>query len=152
MPAHKNQHFVPRCALKPFTFNGKGKGINVFNISSKRAIQNAPVKGQCARDYLYAKEDLTIEKGLITLEGHYARIVVILSAGGVLGHEDIDLLKTLMLIQMRRTELAVERIRGFTKGMGDTAYARAPHQQPIDTRTDRGLMHLLILLQATIPP
>jgi hypothetical protein len=24
MPAQKNQHFVPRCALRPFTLNGEG--------------------------------------------------------------------------------------------------------------------------------
>ena len=44
MPAHKNQHFVPRCALKPFSLDGNGKAINLFNIKSKLAIENAPVK------------------------------------------------------------------------------------------------------------
>ena len=71
MPAHKNQHFVPRCALKPFSLGGTGDAINVFNIASKRAIRNAPVKGQCARAYLYGK-DLKAEQLLMTLEGNYA--------------------------------------------------------------------------------
>ena len=51
----KNQHFVPRCLLKPFTQDGEGKAINVYNIRHDKLIQNAPVKGQCARDYLYGE-------------------------------------------------------------------------------------------------
>jgi hypothetical protein len=42
MPAQKNQHFVPKCLLKPFTLNGDGKAINVFNLARQQAIQNAP--------------------------------------------------------------------------------------------------------------
>jgi hypothetical protein len=61
-----------------------GAAINVFNISAKRAIPNAPVKGQCARDYLYGKENLEAERLLMQLEGHYARVCATLNAGGKL--------------------------------------------------------------------
>jgi hypothetical protein len=142
MPAHKNQRFVPRCALKPFSLEGNGKAINLFNIKGKRAIENAPVKGQCARDYLYGKDDLKAEKLLIQLEGHYARIVATLSANGVPSQDDVATLRMLMLIQMRRTDLAVEQIREFEKNMADKVYAGAPDKRPPDTRTDRELMLL----------
>ena len=140
MPAHKNQHFVPRCALKPFTLDGGGKAINVFNISANRAIANAPVKGQCARDYLYAKEDLAGENLLITLEGHYAHIAASLSADSALSPTDVALLKMLMIVQMRRTELAIQQMREFTSGAADIIFARAPEQKPKDTRPDRQVM------------
>jgi Protein of unknown function (DUF4238) len=148
MPAHKNQHFVPRCALKPFSLDGSGKAINLFNIKSKRSIENAPVKGQCARDYLYAKEDLEAEQLLAKMEGQYARIVALLSDARVLSDDDVGALKFLVLIQSRRTELAIQRIRDFTKSMADTVYARAPDQKPIDTSTDRQLMYLSMRMAA----
>lgn len=142
MPAHKNQHFVPRCALKPFSLNGEGKAINVFNISSSRAIENAPLKGQCARDYLYAKEDLRAEQLLAQMEGHYARIVANLSTDSVLSQDDVAALKMLILVQTRRTELAIDRIREFAKSMNDKVYAGSSDQRPLDTRSDRELMHM----------
>ena len=45
MPSNKNQHFVLRCHLKPFTLNGEGVAINIFNIprrSRAPAIQIKP--------------------------------------------------------------------------------------------------------------
>jgi hypothetical protein len=81
MPENKNQHFVPRCALKPFSLDGAGLAINLFNIPRARAIQNAPVKSQCARDYLYGKGEKSAEGLLARLEGNYARIVSHLSSG-----------------------------------------------------------------------
>jgi Protein of unknown function (DUF4238) len=148
MPAHKNQHFVPRCALKPFSLDGNGKAINLFNIKSKLAIENAPVKGQCARDYLYAKEDLEAEQLLTKMEGQYARIVALLSDARVLSEDDVGALKFLVLIQSRRTELAIQQIRDFTKSMADAVYARAPDRKPVDTSTDRQLMYLSMRMAA----
>jgi Protein of unknown function (DUF4238) len=145
MPAHKNQHFVPRCALKPFSLNGEGKAINLFNIPKDRAIQNAPVKGQCARDYLYGKEDLKAEHTLTDLEGRYARIVDLLSGGGVLSHDDVGMLKFLILIQTRRTEWAIQNIRQASDDMMDVIFSRAPNQRPADF-TDAQLMTLSMRL------
>lgn len=148
MPEHKSQHFVPKCALKPFSLNGEGHAINLVNINSSRAIPNAPVKGQCARDYLYAKENLRVEEILIHMEGHYARMVASLSEGGVLTAEDVNALKFIILIQTRRTEMAIQQIRIFTKSMADAIYRRAPDQKSADTRTDRQLMHLSLGMAA----
>ena len=145
MPAHKNQHFVPRCALKPFSLEGVGDAINVFNIKAKRAIPNAPTRGQCARDYLYGKGDLRTEHLLMKLEGHYARIVSLLSTESALSTTDTEWLRVSILVQMRRTELAIEQMRNFTKSMADTAFARARHHRPSDDRTDTQVMHQSIL-------
>jgi hypothetical protein len=145
MPAHKNQHFVPRCALKPFTLDNAGAAINVFNISAKRAIPNAPVKGQCARDYLYGKENLEAERLLMQLEGHYARVCATLNAGGKLSTKDIEWIRLFILVQSRRTELAIEQMREFVKSMADAAFARAPKQKPSYDRTDKQLIHVSML-------
>ena len=140
MPAHKNQHFVPRCALKPFSLDGAGLAINLYNIAGKRAVQNAPVKGQCARDYLYGKDSLRTEKLLAGLERHYSRIVTQLSEDGALSDDDKIWLRAFSLVQVRRTELAIQQMRDMGESLADTVYARAPDQRPEDTRTDAHLM------------
>lgn len=63
MASNKNQHFVPRCYLRPFTLDGNGLSINIFNIDRSRAIKNAPVKNQCSGDYFYGK-DQKLERAL----------------------------------------------------------------------------------------
>ena len=63
MADHKNQHFVPRVLLRPFT-----KGINLNNIRADQLIPDAPLKGQCARHYWYG-EDGQLEAILSKLEG-----------------------------------------------------------------------------------
>jgi hypothetical protein len=147
MPAHKNQHFVPRCAFKPFSLNGNGKAINLFNIKSKRAIKNAPIKGQCARDYLYGK-NLEAERLLMDLEGEYAEIAKSLESGKSLTALEEVKLKAFILVQARRTELAIKRMRDFGEAVADKAFAAAPEQKPEDTRTDTEVVHESILTAA----
>jgi hypothetical protein len=139
MADHKNQHFVPRSALKPFTLNADGLAINVFNIKRHRAIQNAPVKGQCARVYLYGV-DLTIEKLLVRLEGQYARIIANLSLGGQLNDADLEWLHLFAMVQFRRTAQTIEEMRKFNERMAEITFKNHPEQRPKDDRTDNELM------------
>lgn len=139
MPAHKNQHFVPRCALRPFSLNGEGNAINVLNIASSRPIKNAPVKGQCARDYLYAKDDLKAERFLSSVEGHYATIVSSLQHDKTTAAE-LAIIRWFIVIQMRRTKAAINQMRTFAKAAADKIYANHPDHKPVDTRTDRQVM------------
>jgi hypothetical protein len=142
MPAQKNQHFVPRCALKPFTVNAEGGAINVLDIPRNRAISNAPVKGQCARAYLYGA-DLTLESMLGQLEGHYARIVRALSTGRALNNADDDWLRLFAIVQLRRTARAIEDMREFIERMADVVFKDHPEQRPPkDERTDTEMMML----------
>jgi Protein of unknown function (DUF4238) len=140
MPENKNQHFVPRCALKPFSRDGAGLAINLFNISRARAIQNAPVKSQCARDYLYGKGEKSAEDLLARLEEQYASIVLRLSDGLDIGAEDEKLLRLFLAIQQRRTESAINQMRELTNSMADKVYARAPEHRPDEKRTDAQMM------------
>jgi hypothetical protein len=149
MPSHKNQHFVPKCALKPFTLNGEGRAINVFNIPTNRAINNAPTKGQCARDYLYGK-NLEAEKLLQEIEGEYAEIIRRLDVAKPLTELEIVKLKAFIIIQMRRTDLAIKQIRDFGNSVADKAFAGRPEQRPEDTRTDTEVMHESMRHAATL--
>ncbi len=71
MADNKEQHFVPFSYLKLFSENKKS--IHLYNIAAKRTIFRAKLKTQCRREYLYGKEDLSIEKGLCLIEGAAAR-------------------------------------------------------------------------------
>src|ERR1700687_1259532 len=102
MPTQKNQHFVPRCALKPFTVRAEGRAVHLYNLDADRPVQNAPIKGQCSRDYFYGK-DLKVENHLGNLEGHYARILGELVNGTNLTRADEDWLRLFTIIQSMRT-------------------------------------------------
>lgn len=151
MPIQKNQHFVPRCALKPFTLESEGLAINLFNVASSRAIRNAPVKGQCARHYLYGK-DLVIENMLKDLEGRYARVLARLQAGGTISEQDEELLLLFVAIQLRRTESAVQGMRDMVTSMSNKIFERAPELKPTDSRSDTEMMHMSLRLAMSLLP
>jgi hypothetical protein len=109
MASHKNQHFVPRCYLKPFTFHGEGLAIKVFNIDRRQTYSNAPVKGQCARSYFYG-EDLKLERVLQLEEGRYAKTLKAICAPNCCLTEDAKVtLRRFCLLQHLRTEAVAQR-------------------------------------------
>lgn len=109
MASNKNQHFVPRCYLRPFTLDGADSAINLYNIDRQRFIEGAPVKNQCSGNYFYGK-DPHLEKAIQTMEGAYgAALRVILSQSYALTNEHRDLLKRFWLFQHLRTEAASKR-------------------------------------------
>jgi hypothetical protein len=107
--ALKNQHFVPKCLLKPFSHQDEGRAINLYNIRHDKLIPRAPVKGQCARDYLYGKDGV-IEQSLSKIEGSFSTIRNCVLAGGN-ESQDMRDLNFFTYLQFRRTEMAVSRIR-----------------------------------------
>lgn len=110
MAANRSHHFVPRCYLRNFA-RAEGKVIRLFNIARRSLIDGAPVKSQCARDYLYGKDELEFHLG--DIEGGYARWITrgILSDERVVA-EDIDLFcRLFVLIQYMRTEAQAARMR-----------------------------------------
>lgn len=76
MATNKNQHFVPRCYLRPFTLDSANVAINLFNIDRMKFVERAPVKHQCSRDYFYG-EDPALEKALQAEEGLYVSVGVV---------------------------------------------------------------------------
>lgn len=130
LPAHKNQHYVPRCLLKPFTQTGEGHAINVFNISRKRSILLAPVKSQCSRDYFYGREDLRGEKSLTALEGEFSKVLKKLMSGSPPDTIDKKWLQRFALVQWRRTVAVLEELRRYVASMEEAAFARRPDMKP----------------------
>lgn len=107
MPHNKNQHYVPRCLLRPFTLDGKGLSISLFNIARGIIIPKAPVKHQCSRDYFY-DDGGELEKALSVLEGQFATVLRKLQGGGLPDDADRKVLLLFFLVQSKRTEAAIE--------------------------------------------
>ena len=105
MADNKNQHFVPRTHLKPFTLNGEGLAINLFNMTGMKAIPNAPAKNQCSKDYFYG-QDPRLEKAIQFVERHYGEAVRHLAEGGLVQPGVDVVLRRYVYHQYLRTEAA----------------------------------------------
>lgn len=116
MPDNKNQHYVPRCHLKPFSLNREGRAINLLNHPKEIIRENVPVSGQCAKSYFYG-EDLVIEKQLQSLEGRYAAIVRRVEEGAHLDDGELRFLKEFAFLQWCRTDGALRRRREAMEAM-----------------------------------
>ncbi len=139
MPHNKQQHYVPRCYLKPFSLNQDGAAINLFNISRRKHIENAPIKGQCARAYFYG-EDLRIERWLQSFESEYAKIVREIQNRTQLAEDDLGVLRTFAYLQYSRTEMAIRRRRIAEEGMQNAVYEGRPVAAPDLDVGDRTIM------------
>jgi hypothetical protein len=120
MPDLKNQHFVPRCLLKPFSLRGEGRSISLYNIRQDKQVERAPVKGQCARNYLYG-EDGKIEQSLSRIEGSFSQTRARIMAGGY-DQRDLRDLSFFMYLQYRRTEMAARRLKESYELMNEEIY------------------------------
>ena len=109
MATNKNQHFVPRCYLRPFTINGANAAINLYNIDRQQFIPLAPVKNQCSRDYFYGHDE-KLERAIQSIEGEYGTALrEILRSGYVLTDAHRTTLRLFWLFQHLRTEAAAKR-------------------------------------------
>jgi hypothetical protein len=145
MADYKRQHYVPRCHFKPFSVDGNGDAVNLFNFNRKKAVRCAPVKGQCARDYMYG-EDLILEKAFQRIEGAYARVLrTIAATPRALVQGDIEILRLFAAIQHFRTDSAIRRTHEMSLGMESAMFERRP-QSWVDHRPnipdDREIMHM----------
>ena len=123
MPALKNQHFVPRCHLRPFTLDGEGLAINLFNFARRRAVPNAPVKNQCSADYFYGK-DLHYEKKMQVIEGLYSAAISRISVPGyALTSGDREVFRAFWVLQHLRTEAASRAFAAMSDEIVDTTGA-----------------------------
>lgn len=126
MADNKNQHFVPRCYLRPFTAGGENVAINLFNLDRAHAINGAPVKNQCSKNYFYGRNPL-LEAAINTVENHYADCYRTLWEDGVRTDAKVDItLKRFILLQSLRTEQASRRAAEMTFAMHDVPGVDAP--------------------------
>ncbi len=117
MPDNKSHHYVPRFYLR--NFSRSGKSIDLFNIDSQRHIKNAPIKGQCCRDYFYGKSPEN-EKSLSAAEGEVANLFRLINEKVRLPHYFTAghlLLCFHIATQARRTQYAADAVNEFADGM-----------------------------------
>jgi hypothetical protein len=132
MASYKNQHFVPRCHFKPFTYEGAGKAINLINIVAKMGVKQASVRGQCARHYLYGS-DLKIEEMLHEVETYYGHLVhTIISKRSNLDDSDARFLKRFIWLQYHRTEMAARRRALSMADMQDAIFTTRGVREELD--------------------
>ena len=109
MATNKNQHFVPRCHLRPFTLNGNDAAINILNLDRKRLIPKAPVKNQCSRDYFYGTDD-KLENAIRSIESAYGKSLrEVIANNQLLNTANKNVFKTFWIFQFLRTESAAIR-------------------------------------------
>ena len=111
MSSQKNQHYVPKAHLKPFSLNGEGKAINIFNINRHELFENAPTKSRCAGSFFYG-DDKLLENLFGVIEGRYASYVREI-ADGKITDTAIDWMKLFVILQHTRTQFAVDKMRAF---------------------------------------
>lgn len=109
MATNKNQHFVPRCYLRPFSLDEEKKSINQINLRQKKLITDSPLKHQCSKDYFYGT-DAQLENAIQVIETGYASTLQSLRANSnCLTEEQQHLFRLFWLFQHLRTEAAAEQ-------------------------------------------
>lgn len=121
MASNKNQHFVPRCYLREFTYESQNKTVNIFNVDRRRVISTAPVKSQCSRDYFYGQNEV-LENAIQSIEVSYASVLrEIINGPRDLNEAQKTVLKRFWLFQYMRTEAASIRAVEMSNSIGETA-------------------------------
>jgi hypothetical protein len=109
MAKNKNQHFVPRCHLRPFSLDEEKKCINLINLRKKKLITNAALKHQCSKDYFYGT-DYQLEKAIQMLETGYASTLQsLLASSNCLTEGQQVFFRIFWLFQHLRTEAAAKQ-------------------------------------------
>jgi hypothetical protein len=132
--------------MKPFSKDGEGHAIRTYTIARDLMIENAPVKGQCARDYLHGR-GVEIEKALQAFEGAYARITRLLLSGATPLDLDLHDLRSFAFLQYLRTEMHIKRLKTDQEGLLDDMFSAHPEQRPKDL-SDQELMVMSLSLFA----
>lgn len=138
MAEHKEQHFVPRCHLKPFATDATGRAICIYNIKSEALISSASLRGQCAKSYFYGR-DLEIERQLQTLEGQYAAIVRAIEKGQPPSTDELNYLRDFALLQFLRTDQAARRQILMQHDFANLVFENSPEQRPDDFTSEEAV-------------
>ncbi|WP_346297327.1 DUF4238 domain-containing protein [Rhodopseudomonas sp. P1] len=126
MADNKNQHYVPRILLKPFTLGSEGNAINLLNIDRMKAIRNAPVKNQCSGDYFYGNDE-KLEKAINSVETSYAAVTKnLIRTTPAINPETRIILLRFAYLQHLRTEAAARKGAEMTRALLDVPGADIP--------------------------
>lgn len=73
MVKKKRHHYIPRFYLKRFSVNNEGKYIGLYNHKSGIFVQEAPLRHQAYRNFLYGEDD-EVENALANMENEVAKM------------------------------------------------------------------------------
>jgi len=129
MVSNKNQHFVPKVCLRPFSCDEDRASINLFNLKRRESISGCSIRGQCSSDYFYGDSE-TLDKALQGSEGRYGTFLKELAGEHFrLEERHKELLRHFCLLQYCRTEAQVQRNLQFVVGMTNAAFDGKPPQE-----------------------
>lgn len=168
MGEFKSQHYVPKVYLRNFSDSDHRKTICLYNIVGDRLVCNAPIKSQCASNYLYGADDL--EHHLSDIEGKYASWV----SHGILADppifvRDVDMfLQFFISIQYMRTAAQIARMQAsmalmvelsnlpddheLRATMSDTEVARMNVSHAVEMRRTIVDLRMTLLRNQTLTP
>lgn len=147
MPSNKNQHYVPRAHFKPFSSEGCGRSVNLYNIKTG-PVQNAPVRGQCSKSYFYGK-DSKLDDLLKKVEGVYATIVRRLESDATsINERDLENLLLFTIMQLARTEFAIERRKALTADMKNAVFIDHLSKEPEPSHEEIVNSTMLVFLKS----
>jgi hypothetical protein len=144
MASNKNQHFVPKVYLRPFSCDEHQASINLFNLRSRRTISNASIKGQCSSNYFYGDSE-KLDRALQNSEGLYGALLQeLLGKDFRLEERHKQLLRHFSLLQHIRTEAQMHRNLQFMTGMATAAFDGSPPPEYIPSAKEAVLIALRI--------
>lgn len=168
MGEFKSQHYVPKVYLRNFSDSAHRKTVCLYNIVGNRLVCGAPIKSQCASNYLYGADDL--EHHLSDIEGKYATWV----SHGILADpptfiRDVDMfLQFFISIQYMRTAAQIARMQAsmalmvelsnlpddneFRTVLSDTEVARMNVSHAVEMRRTISDLRMTLLKNGTSAP
>jgi hypothetical protein len=153
MPAKKRQHFVPQTYLRRFSIDENGKQIGLYNLQADKIVTMAPIKGQCAKNYIYTQpEDHGLEDALSEFESIYARTVKAVEHGQRIDEHVAYVLMEFLSLQYFRTYKSMEIMRNMEFDMHELMYEGKPVEMPDISQTDRQFMRNALQQYTSIKP
>ncbi|MER8658487.1 DUF4238 domain-containing protein [Mesorhizobium sp. M0847] len=144
MAENKNQHFVPRVHLTPFSVGAEGNAIHLFNLDRKKVIFDAPEKNQCSKDYFYG-QDPKLEDAIRAVEGYYGRCVSSLhKSGAIINESHATVLRRFAYLQHVRTEAAARRSAEFifaATSVNGTGIEQPPFKEAVKAAVIAAMRH-----------
>lgn len=126
MASNKNQHFVPKVYLRRFSNDPEEASIHLFNLSRRRSLHQASIKGQCSSNYFYGEKN-KYEDLLQTYESFYGLFVADLEAGTFrLGDDEARFLRHFVFLQHNRAEAFALHTAAYMNGMANLAFDENP--------------------------
>ncbi len=124
MSNKKDQHYVPKFYLRRFSFINNQKEIGLFNTKTEFFRQQAPLKGQAYKPYLYGR-DGELEDILSKLEGGFAKLIRNITINSELptinSNEYEELLSFVVISILRNVMISNNLIQSFNN-MGQAIY------------------------------